>query len=146
MAPRSTSDDTRAILRDLSALLRELSRISGGLDEGPPMTGTQRLALYTLFLEGPLRLNDLAERLGTSAPTASRAVDALVDLGLVDRTPDPGDRRAIRVDVTPEGRARATEREARTARAFEPAVARLSATERDTFAELLRRLAGALEA
>ena len=53
------------------------------------MTATQRLALFELVDQGPLRLNDLAVRMGTSAPTASRAVDALDELGLVDRKPDP---------------------------------------------------------
>ena len=48
------------------------------------MTATQRIALVELGEEGPLRLSDLAKRMGTSTPTASRAVDALEALGLVD--------------------------------------------------------------
>ena len=50
-------------------------------------------------MRGPLRLNDLADRMGTTAPTASRAVDALVELGLVERARRPGDRRAVQIDA-----------------------------------------------
>jgi DNA-binding MarR family transcriptional regulator len=146
MAPRSTPEDTRRILRDLSALLRQLTRITGGAEEGPPMTNTQRIALYTLYLEGPLRLNDLAERIGSSAPTASRAVEALVELGLVQRQPDAEDRRAVQVDVTPEGRARADAREALAVAALEPAVGRLPAAERDELVASLERLTDSLSA
>ena len=70
MPPDQIPEDTRRILREVSALIRQLTRITGGPDDGPPMTNTQRLALYTLHLEGPQRLNDLADRMGSSAPTA----------------------------------------------------------------------------
>ena len=73
-----------------------------------------------------MRLNDLAERMGISAPTASRAIDALVELGFVDRLRDPDDRRALRLGLTDAGQARASEREARVATAFAPALASLS--------------------
>src|SRR6266404_2034546 len=81
----SSPDDTRQILEGLSAVTRQLARASGGPDEGPPMTSTQRLALFETAVGGPLRLSELAERMGITAPTASRAVDGLVELGLVER-------------------------------------------------------------
>ncbi len=87
-----------------------------------------------------MRLNDLAERMGISAPTASRAVEALVALGLVDRMPDPDDRRALRLGLTATGQARASERETRVATAFAPALASLSAAEREQLVGLLSRL------
>ena len=91
-----------------------------------------------------MRLNDLARRMGISAPTASRAIDALVELGLVDRLPDPDDRRALRLGLTQAGHARASEREARVAAAFAPALAALSAAERDQLVALLARLSAEL--
>ena len=97
------TDPGKRILEELSRLIRQLSRISGGPDDGPAMTATQRLALFDLVDSGPLRLNDLAERMGTSAPTASRAVDALDELGLVERHPDPTDHRACLVSITETG-------------------------------------------
>jgi len=141
----SSPDDTRKILEGISAVTRQLARASGGPDEGPPMTSTQRLALFETAVGGPLRLSELAERMGITAPTASRAVDGLVKLGLLERLPDPADRRAVSIDVTAPGRARVEERMALAAAALEPAVAALSAQDRARLAALLARLADALE-
>jgi DNA-binding MarR family transcriptional regulator len=137
-------DPTRRVLRELSALIRHLTRISGGPDDEPAMTGTQRLALYELYVGGPMRLNDLAERMGISAPTASRAIDALVSHGLVDRLRDPDDGRALQLGLTASGQARASQREARVAAAFAPALASLSVREREQLVALLSRLASEL--
>jgi DNA-binding MarR family transcriptional regulator len=142
----SSPDDTRQILEGISAVTRQLTRASGGPDEGPPMTSTQRLALFETAIGGPLRLSELAERMGITAPTASRAVDGLVELGLLERLPDPADRRAVSIDVTEPGRARIEERMALAATALEPAVAALSAQDRARLAALLARLADAFEA
>ena len=142
MTPTSP-DDTRQILEGLSAVTRQLARASGGPDDGPAMTSTQRLALFETAIGGPLRLSELAERMGITAPTASRAVDGLVDLGLLERLPDPEDRRAVRIDVTGSGRTRVEERVALAAAALEPAAAALSAQDRARLASLLARLAKA---
>jgi DNA-binding MarR family transcriptional regulator len=139
-------DPSARILDELSRLIRQLSRLSGGPDEGPALTATQRLALFELVDQGPLRLNDLALRMGTSAPTASRAVDALDELGLVDRKADPGDRRALQLDLTPEGRRQVEERKSRVLLAFRPAAGELPAAEREQLATLLARLADELGA
>jgi DNA-binding MarR family transcriptional regulator len=144
MTPPSP-DDTRQILEGLSAVTRQLARASGGPEDGPPMTSTQRLALFETVIGGPLRLSELAERMGSTAPTASRAVDGLVDLGLLERLPDPADRRAVRIDVTEQGRVDVEVRKARVAAALEPAVAALSAQDRARLATLLERLAGELD-
>jgi DNA-binding MarR family transcriptional regulator len=143
MTPPSP-DDTRQILEGLSAVTRQLARASGATDDGPPMTSTQRLALFEAAIGGPLRLSELAERMGITAPTASRAVDGLVDLGLVERLPDPADRRAVRIDLTSSGRTDVEGRKARAAAALQPAAGALSAQDRAQLAVLLRRLADAL--
>jgi DNA-binding MarR family transcriptional regulator len=108
------------------------------------MTATQRIALVELGDGGALRLNDLAARMGVSAPTASRAVDALHELDLVERVPDPRDRRALNIDLTPAGRDLLEERQARARVAFEPAVAALSSSERRQLTALLHRMTDAL--
>jgi DNA-binding MarR family transcriptional regulator len=138
------TDPGKRILEELSRLIRQRSRISGGPDDGPAMTATQRLALFELVDSGPLRLNDLAQRMGTSAPTSSRAVDALDELGLVERHPDPTDRRAITIKLTDSGRRSVEERKARVYAAFRPAAAALSPADREQLAQLLARLAAQL--
>lgn len=67
----------------------------------------------------------------------SRQLHALVALGLVDRVPDPGDRRASLVGLTEEGRARFTR--VRDARRLSYA-RKLAAWDRGEIAELARLL------
>ena len=114
--------------------------MTAGADDGPAMTATQRIALIEIADAGPLRLNDLAARIGTSAPTASRTVDILDDLGLVARETDPADRRAVRIELTPAGRRLVDERKARASAAFEPAVGALTGPDREQLLDLLARM------
>jgi DNA-binding MarR family transcriptional regulator len=137
-------DPSLRVLDELGRVIRQLTRISGGPDEGPALTSTQRLALFELLEDGPMRLNDLARRMGTSAPTASRAVDALAESGLVERLTDPLDRRALHIELTPEGRARVDLRKARVADAFRPAADGMPAADRKQLAALLAQLADEL--
>lgn len=66
--------------------------------------------LYALAkADEPVRLTDLHRRVLLSQPALSRLVDRLVARGLVDRLGDPGDRRAVRVSLTAEGRERQRE-------------------------------------
>jgi DNA-binding MarR family transcriptional regulator len=140
----SRAPDTASLLDQLGNLLRELTRLTGGADDGPPMTASQRIALVELGRDGPMRLNELADRMGTSTATASRAVDALEQLGVIGRTPEPADRRALSIGVTAAGRKLLDERLARAAVAFEPATAALSGGERRELLELLARMTDAL--
>lgn len=50
-----------------------------------------------------LRLKELAERLRIAPRSATDVVDHLQDLGLVERRPDPTDRRAVRIVLTGAG-------------------------------------------
>jgi len=52
----------------------------------------------------PLTLRALAESMSTDAPAATVIVNDLEERGLVRREPNPDDRRAKTVSVTPEGR------------------------------------------
>src|ERR1043165_1219483 len=136
--------ETIDILMELSRLIRKLTQATGGPEDQPAMTPTQRLALFELGDGGPLRLSDLAERMGVSPPTASRSVDALHELGLVERVPDPRDRRALSIELTAPGREMLDERRAGAEGASAPAVTALSDSERETLATLLRRLTEAV--
>ena len=55
--------------------------------------------------ERPLSLTALAELLGVTKQAAGQVVDEMVELGLVDRRPDPHDRRAKLLALTRRGRA-----------------------------------------
>lgn len=51
-----------------------------------------------------MRLNELADRLRIAPRSATEVIDLLEAKMLVKRGPDPTDRRATRVSVTPEGK------------------------------------------
>lgn len=63
--------------------------------------------LYTLSkCPGLLRMNELNAHVLLSQPALSRLVDRLITRGLLERTTDPADRRAVLVGLTDEGRSR----------------------------------------
>jgi DNA-binding MarR family transcriptional regulator len=49
-------------------------------------------------------VSEIGEQLGVTNAAASQAVDRLVQLGLIERTEDPQDRRAKRLTLTQKGR------------------------------------------
>lgn len=53
----------------------------------------------------PATLNQVASAVGRGAPAVSRSVDALVRAGLVERTPDPDNRRRLAMRLSESGRA-----------------------------------------
>lgn len=67
------------------------------------------LMLAHLAEVGPVRSSAVAESFGIDKGAISRQVQNLVDLELIDRTPDPADGRATLLSVTDEARARLDE-------------------------------------
>ncbi|TWG24843.1 MarR family winged helix-turn-helix transcriptional regulator [Actinoplanes teichomyceticus] len=68
------------------------------------VTLPQFRTLVVLAVRGPLRSTDIAEELGVNPSTGTRMCDRLVRKGLIDRMPDPGDRRVVRLGLTSAGR------------------------------------------
>jgi DNA-binding MarR family transcriptional regulator len=72
--------------------------------DGPDLTARQTALMLTVYLEaGPHTVRALAQRLGVGKPAIVRAIDTLQDVGLVERRPDPADRRNIFVVGTQAG-------------------------------------------
>jgi DNA-binding MarR family transcriptional regulator len=78
----------------------DLFRVVGELDA----SFSQVKILFRLGEAGEQPLKDVAGALGLSLPAASRAVDGLVQRGLVTRHESPEDRRSRIVALAPEGR------------------------------------------
>ncbi len=66
---------------------------------------SQSHILDTLAEEGDLTMQHLARRMFKSVSTMTRVVGQLVRRGYVKRRQDPEDRRAVRVSITPQGKA-----------------------------------------
>jgi DNA-binding MarR family transcriptional regulator len=70
---------------------------------GEELSPSQATALATIDRHGPLTPSELAVRERIQRPTATRLIARLEEAGLVDRTPDPLDRRSCVVSLTPAG-------------------------------------------
>ncbi len=70
-------------------------------DSGLSLSQTHTLEI--LGTHGPMRMKELAERMGLTTGTLTVTVDKLEQLGLVRRRPNEQDRRSILVELTAEG-------------------------------------------
>ena len=95
-------------------LHRVLSKVFAVLRRGdtsrlPATAGDLTLAqlsiLLTLLDQGPIRMTELAAHERVRTPTTTVAIRRLEKIGLVRRSRDPSDLRAVLVDITPRGRA-----------------------------------------
>lgn len=77
-------------------------KAGGGRGE---LTPTRLTALAALAAAGPVRIGDLASRLGVQVSTMSRIVDIMVASGWTVRRPDEADHRACVIALTSAGSA-----------------------------------------
>ncbi|WP_433785199.1 MarR family winged helix-turn-helix transcriptional regulator [Actinomycetospora sp. CA-101289] len=135
--PRVEADLGWALGRVTRAYLRTAADVVSGLPGGP--RGYQVLAGLG---EGPPRTQlALARTLGLDRTVMTYLLDELESAGLVERRPDPADRRARHVLLTEAGRARLCEFERRLRDAEDELLAPLEPAERDVLRTLLQRLA-----
>jgi DNA-binding MarR family transcriptional regulator len=102
----------REVTELAEGLHRALSKLFGLLRRGDPngaaageLTLAQLSILVTLLDQGPIRMTDLAAHERVRTPTTTVAIRRLEKIGLVKRSRDPSDLRAVLVDITPRGRA-----------------------------------------
>jgi len=67
------------------------------------LTPSHLRALRSLGHHGVMRLSELSEHLHIAPRSTTEVVDALETRGLIQRRPDPGDRRATLVELTEYG-------------------------------------------
>jgi DNA-binding MarR family transcriptional regulator len=103
-APATTEALAEALRAPLLGLANKFRRQNYGL----PLTMTQGPVLGHL-LDHPTRMSELARREGVQLPTMTTIVTRMENLGLVERTMAPGDRRAVEVHITRLGRQRVAE-------------------------------------
>jgi DNA-binding MarR family transcriptional regulator len=97
-------------------------------------------ALRVVCERDGVRLSDLAEALHIAPRSATEVADALQARGLVERGPDPGDRRAVVLTPTPAGRQVQGEVAAARAADTRDLFARLDPADRVTLSRILRSL------
>lgn len=100
--PQATelAGELQRVLSRLFSVLRrgDTSRVATG-----DLTLAQLSILLTLLDQGPIRMTELAAHERVRTPTTTVAIRRLEKLGLVKRSRDPSDLRAVLVDITPRG-------------------------------------------
>jgi DNA-binding MarR family transcriptional regulator len=113
---------------------------------GEPHDQSAIAALHMLRCSGPVRLSELAAIIELDASTASRLVRTLENEGLVDRLPDPDDRRASRIVLADAGVARLNEYSKRRHALLTRAMQDWDKSDIETFAALMDRFADGVNA
>ena len=90
-------------------------------------------------LDRPRRMGALAQLLLTGPPSVTAAADRLEEMGLVQRLPDPDDRRALLLHLTDQGRAVRSQLDEEARRLFRQ-VSGLSTDEIAQFAALCEKI------
>jgi len=136
-APVPLAEDLQEVVGALVRLMRSVSPASG-------MSLSQVSILKRLDREGPATVADLARADKIRHQSAATAVAALVDRGLLRKTPDEHDLRRKLLEITPDGRRILAERrDAGHEHLADLVDDRLTAAEREQVATsltLLRRL------
>src|SRR3954452_14539989 len=127
-----------AVERFLFTVIRQRGTTDG--DAGSVLLPTQTVALCSIVDDGPLRLGALAEQLGVTAATATRTADGLEALGLIERVPDPHDRRATLLAATDRGRSTCHGRRSRMLGLLERALSSLQHDQLEQFTALFGEL------
>lgn len=110
---------------------RKMQQVGLSLPENIVLRALQR---------GPLTVAEAAEHLCLSQSAASRAVDRLVEMGLVQREESQHDRRCRRLTLSPEGERLIAELEGIFGEGVQPVLDRLDEDEQRELARLLMKM------
>ncbi len=109
LAPEVTRHDAlRELETEVGVLIRRVRRVIGERSRSvhPDLMPASYLMLSYIREHGPLRASAMCAVFDIDKGAVSRQVQHLIDLGLVDREPDPEDGRATLLSASEEGRRR----------------------------------------
>jgi DNA-binding MarR family transcriptional regulator len=100
----------RALEHEMGVLVRRIRRLIAVRARmvHPDLSPVAYSMLMALNDSGPRRASDLVDLFSIDKGAVSRQVSALLELGLIERSPDPEDRRAAILAITEEGSSRLT--------------------------------------
>ncbi len=131
--------DLRRIETEVGVLLRRAKRVLGLRAQliHPDLHPGTYLMLVHLVASGPMRAADLVDVFAMDKGGVSRHVQQLVDLELLERQPDPEDRRAVLLAATEEATARVRELQRSRSERFDERLEQWPDAEVTRFADLL---------
>ncbi len=119
---------------DLLSVVARLNRLANQRVRMPIPFAQARL-LSTIEDRGEARISDLAALDHCSQPTMTTQVRRLEDAGMVTRTTDPQDARAVLIKITAEGKKALQQARADRGAAVDPYLERLSEADRACLTE-----------
>ncbi|MGH3849002.1 MAG: MarR family winged helix-turn-helix transcriptional regulator, partial [Pseudonocardiaceae bacterium] len=96
-------DDDETLSEAFWGVARQLRQLSRETLAPWDVSPSQSRPLGVLMSHGVMRLSELSEHLHIAPRSATEVVDGLEQRGLVERRPDPNDRRATLVALTDQG-------------------------------------------
>jgi|ERR1700677_1882179 DNA-binding MarR family transcriptional regulator len=145
-APAHADVDTdfAALAADLLGVVARINRLAN--QRVRTLLHYSRARLLSAIKEhGPARISHLAALDYCSTPTMSTQVRLLEDAGLVSRTTDSADARAVRISITAKGHSVLAQVHADCGAATDRCLARLDDADRQTLAEAVRVMRGLLD-
>jgi DNA-binding MarR family transcriptional regulator len=93
------AESLRQLEREVGVMIRRIRRVIGDRARAvhDDLQPASYLMLSWLAEEGPVRASSMVDHFGIDKGAVSRQLQHLVDLGLIERTPDPDDGRATLV-------------------------------------------------
>jgi DNA-binding MarR family transcriptional regulator len=134
---------TGALLREVARLHTHLQRESVACCAGT--TVTQCTVLTALGRSGPVPLAELSRRIGFDKSWTSRAVDHLVEEGLITKVPSETDRRMVHLSLSAEGESRLQDLNCTLNGLADQVMRRIPAAEHEGVHRALTLLLGALQ-
>jgi DNA-binding MarR family transcriptional regulator len=144
---QTAQDDERAtaLAGELYKVLSKVFQVLGRRDPGGILPGDLTLAQLSILMAlqecGPMRMTALASHQRVRTPTVTVAIHRLEKLGLVERSHDPTDLRAVVVGLTPHGHEMRRNALATRHTQLEAMLTTLSAEDRASLNEALSPLA-----
>lgn len=103
IGPRTAEEDLDRVLAVFDRLMHRLMATHAPELSAIELTMSQTKAMYLVLASGPMRMSELAARLGVTSSTATGQVDRLVELGFLARSEEPTDRRQVVISATETG-------------------------------------------
>ena len=131
MSRKTSKRDEELAGRIHSAAIHLLRRLRRE-DAGSGLNAPRLSALSVIVFAGKVTLGELATAEQVRPPTMTRIVDALLELGMVDKRPNAKDGRSTLISATPAGRKLMLAGRERRVRALARQVANLKPEARET--------------
>jgi DNA-binding MarR family transcriptional regulator len=140
LAIRTTTRTPDKLQAATVALMGAERRLRARDQQGRHLTSSQLRALFALDGKDAVPAGQLARAADLNPATITAMLDSLARDGIIERRPDPGDRRVILVSLTEAGQDLMAERRERWFSLWDEHVGDLSPEERDFAVDVIRRV------